>query len=141
MKRLNHRGSAALLVLSLLLAGLLMLSVLGFDVEGTPKTTRWRLVNDPFASWSLLVFLSAGLALIRFGAERIQCVHALLFVGMLWGLGFASALFWDPWLSAALTWAGLPVLQSARKTLVESKSQEKPAGMTRRERRAAQHKG
>ena len=123
MKHLNHRGSGALLALSLLLAALLILSALGYAVEGTPNTSRWRLVNDPFAGWSLLIVLGLGLALIRVGPEAAQCVNALLFVGMLLGLGLASSLFWDPWLPNILLLSALPVLRSARQTLLSSGQQ------------------
>ncbi len=120
MKHLNHRGSAGVLAFALLLAALMILSTLGVNGDWKPKTTPWRLVNEPFIGWALLVFLGAGLAFIRAGTETVQCVNALLFVGMLSGLGLASGLFWDAWLFTALTATAMPVLQSARQTLQSS---------------------
>jgi hypothetical protein len=109
MKHINHLGSAALLCATVLLTLLLLLSVAGITIEWRPKTTPYRLVNNPFISWSLIVVLCAGLVLIRRGAELIQCVTALVFVGMIQGLAIASALFWDAWLSPMLVFATLPI--------------------------------
>ncbi|MGM9484453.1 hypothetical protein ACS5PN_24875 [Roseateles sp. NT4] len=118
MKHLNHRGSAALLAVTLLLAILLVLSAFGINGDWKAKTTPWRLVNDPFAGWTLLILLSAGLALIRTGKEAVQCFSAVLFAGALFGVGLVSALFWDPWLPNMLLLATLPMLRSAAQTLL-----------------------
>jgi hypothetical protein len=51
------------------------------------------------------------------GAELIQCVTALIFVGMIQGLAIASALFWDAFLSPILVFAALPIQLTAAQTL------------------------
>lgn len=117
MKHINHLGSAALLAATVLLTVLLLLPVAGITIEWRPKTTPYRLVNNPFISWSLIVVLSAGLVLIRRGAVLIQCVTALIFVGIIQGLAIASALFWDAFLSPMLVFAALPIQLTAAQTL------------------------
>ncbi len=117
IRHVNHLGSAGLLSAVLLLAVVLLLPSLGFAVEWKPKTTPYRLVNNPFIGWSLVTVLSAGLLLIRKGPELMQCVAALVFVGLILGLAIASALFWDAWLSPLLVFAALPVQLSAAQTL------------------------
>ncbi|HEY8876960.1 MAG TPA: hypothetical protein VIN03_05300 [Roseateles sp.] len=117
MKKLNHQGSAVLLVLTLLLATLMALSALGLNGDWKPKTTPYRLVNEPFIGWSLIVVLTVGLVLIRKGPELLQCVSALVFVGVIFGLAMASAFFWDGWLGPILANAAAPMLRSAVMTL------------------------
>lgn len=118
VKHFNHLGSAGLLSAVVLLAVVLVLPSLGLTVEWKPKTTPYRLVNNPFIGWCLVGILSAGLVLIRKGPELMQCVTALVFVGLILGLAIASALFWDAWLSPMLVFAALPVQLSAAQTLV-----------------------
>ena len=117
MKHINHLNSAALLSATVLLTVLLLLPLAGITIDWRPKTTPYRLVHNPFISWSLIVLLCAGLALIRKGVVLIQCVTALVFVGMIQGLAIASALFWDAWLSPMLVFAALPIQLTAAQTL------------------------
>ena len=117
LKHLNHLGSAGLLFAVVLLAVILLLPSLGLTVEWKPKTTPYRLVNNPFIGWCLVVVLCAGLVLIRKGSELMQCAAALVFVGLILGLAIASALFWDAWLSPMLVFVALPIQFSAAQTL------------------------
>jgi hypothetical protein len=117
MKHFNHLGSAGLLCAVTLLAVVLVLPSLGLAVEWKPRTTPYRLVNSPFIGWSFVIVLSAGLLLIRKGSELMQCVTALVFVGLILGLAIASALFWDAWLSPMLVSAALPVQFAAAQAL------------------------
>ena len=117
LKHLNHLGSAGLLFAVVLLAVILLLPSLGLTVEWKPKTTPYRLVNNPFVGWCLVVVLSAGLVLIRKGQKLMQCATALVFVGLIFGLAIASSLFWDAWLSPMLVFAALPMQLSAAQIL------------------------
>lgn len=118
LKHFNHLGSAGLLGAALLLAIVVVLPSLGWTVDWKPKTTPYRLATHPFIGWSLLVFLGAGLVLIRMGPALLQCVSALVFVGAVFGVAGVSALFWDAWLSPMLVFAALPVQLHAAQTLV-----------------------
>lgn len=116
-RRINHLGSAPLLAVTVLIAILLVLPELGLAPGWKPKTTPYRLVSNPFIGWSLVLVLSAGLALIRAGSELVQCASALVFVGLVFGLAIATGLFWDPWLCPALVFATLPIQKSATQKL------------------------
>ncbi len=113
IKHLNHLGSASLLAAVILLTAVLVMPGLGLIIDWKPKTTPWRLVSNPFIGWSLVIALSTGLALIRKGTELMQCVTALVFVGLVFGLAITSALFWDAWLAPMLVYAALPILYAA----------------------------
>lgn len=117
IKQLNHFSSFGLLIAVLLLAIITLLPSLGVTVAWKLNTTPYRLANNPFISWSLIIVLCAGLLLIRKGSELLQCVTALMFVGLIFGLAITSALFWDAWLSPMLVSAALPVQFSAAQTL------------------------
>lgn len=117
MKHLNHRGSAFLLALTVALAALMLLSALGIKGDWKPKTTPFRLVNDPFAGWSLLIVLCMGQVIIRLSDELTQCVSALVFGGVILGLRMTTSLFWDPFLSCYLGYGAVPMLYSASQML------------------------
>ena len=127
LKRINHLGSAVLLVLAVLLAIVLMLPELGIAPGWKPKTTLYRLVDNPFIGWSLVVALGAGLVLIRAGSELSQCMSALVLVGLVFGLAIVSGLFWDPWLCPALVVAVLPIQKAAIQRL-QTLARHRPAG-------------
>ncbi|WP_218386170.1 hypothetical protein [Acidovorax sp. sic0104] len=130
MKRINHLNSVALLALAVLLAVILVLPELGIAAGWKPKTTPYRLVSNPFIGWSLVVVLGAGLVLIRAGSELSQCMSALVFVGLVFGLAIATGLFWDPWLSPALVFAVLPIQKAATQGL-QSLASSRVAGSKR----------
>jgi hypothetical protein len=113
MKHLNHMGSSVLLALVVALFILLLLPLLGWPIEWTPKTTPYRLVNSPFIGWGLVVILSAGLWLVRKGPAIAQCVSALMLVGLVFGLALVSGLFWDAFLSPVLVFSVLPIQAAA----------------------------
>ncbi|WP_143029182.1 hypothetical protein [Rhodoferax sp. OV413] len=117
IKHFNYLGSAGVLSAVVLITAVLLLPRLGFTVEWKPKTTAYRLVNNPFIGWSLVVVLCAGLVLIRRGSALLQCATALVFVGLIFGIAITSALFWDAWLSPMLVFAALPIQLSAAQTL------------------------
>ena len=117
MKQLNHLGSAVLLAVVVMLAAILLLHSGGLVGDWKPKTTPYRLVNNPFIGWSLVVVLGAWLLLIRKGPPLAQCVVALLLVGFVWGLAAVTALFWDAFLSPVLVFSVLPVQHAAISTL------------------------
>lgn len=135
MKHLNHRGSGFLLAVTVALAALMLLSALGIDGDWKPKTTPFRLVNEPFIGWSLTLVLIAGLVMIRIGDELAQCVSALVFAGLIFGLALVTGFFWDPWLTYPLSISAGPIVRSAAQTLktmaplnIASTSRERHAG-------------
>jgi hypothetical protein len=117
MKHLNHRGSGFLLVLLVGLVLLMLSPVLGISHEWKANTTPYRLLHTPSITWPLIFVLAVGMVWIRFGNEFVQCVSALIFTGMVIGLGLVSAWYWDSWLPSWLLYAVFPIGWSSLRAL------------------------
>jgi hypothetical protein len=125
MKHLNHRGSGFLLVLLIGLVLLMLSPALGISHEWQANTTPYRLLHNPSMTWPLIAVLSAGMLWIRLGNEFFQCVSALMFTGIVSGLGLVSAWYWDPWLPSWLFYALFPIGWSSLRTLRALAGQER----------------
>ena len=125
MKHLNHRGSGFLLALLIGLVFLMLLPALGISHEWKANTTPHRLLHHPSITWPLILVLSAGMVWIRFGNEFFQCINALIFTGIVIGLGLVSAWYWDPWLVSWLSYAVFPIGWSSLRTLRALAGQER----------------
>lgn len=128
MKHLNHRGSGFLLVLLVVLVLLMLSPVLGISHEWKANTTPYRLLHTPSITWPLIFVLAVGMVWIRFGNEFVQCVSALVFTGMVIGMGLVSAWYWDPGLVSLLFGAVSPIGWSSLETLRALAGQERTHG-------------
>ncbi len=115
IKQFFVSDTGLLYVLLVSLTAVLLLSLFGINPGFGEKTAFGRLYDNKTITASLLLILAAGSVRLHTAKPTERRKISLVFAGMLWGIGMASALAFDPVLFLMLSSAAVSLYRSDKK--------------------------